>query len=236
MYRSFTFERARNCLSFLVEYFDIKEMHIPYYLCDVVRHTLFEKGCKPLFYHINDDFMPECDFPYEDYILYPNYFGVCRSNAEVLSNKYPKLIVDNAHAFYEKPSGFGCFNSGQKFDNKEKSWLWISENKIKFNEGDIYCTSDDLPYNNPLKIEKIYHRFKEFHSKYGCDNQLNIELENVLAPFCYPFLAKTIQKSDKLAEELCEQGLIIYRYWNPLPKNYNEYKFYSRLVPIPLNF
>ena len=54
-------------------------------------------------------------------------------------------------------------------------------------------------------------------------------------PFCYPYLAKTIDEADKLAYELMNKGLQIYRYWRPLPKSYNEYKFYSRLVPIPLN-
>ena len=38
----------------------------------------------------------------------------------------------------------------------------------------------------------------------------------------------------KVVEKLKKEGKTVYRYWNPLPKNYNEYKFYSRLVPIPI--
>ena len=38
----------------------------------------------------------------------------------------------------------------------------------------------------------------------------------------------------EVAEKLTKDGLIIYRYWNNLPRNYNEYKFYRQLVPIPI--
>ena len=130
MYKYFNFERARNCLSFLVKNYKIKKMHIPYYLCDVIRHTLVAEDCKPIFYHITDDFLPMSNFSTEDFILYPNYFGICNDNIKYLTKIYPKLVVDNVHAFYDKPSGFACFNSGKKFFNNEKAWLWIEKLKV----------------------------------------------------------------------------------------------------------
>ena len=93
MYKTLKFERARECLKFLVKQYNIKEIYIPYYLCDVIRHTLFQTGCKPLFYHINDNFMPEKDFPQNSFILYPNYFGIFGKNVKMLLNRYPNLIV-----------------------------------------------------------------------------------------------------------------------------------------------
>ena len=42
--------------------------------------------------------------------------------------------------------------------------------------------------------------------------------------------------SEKTADNIVKKldGVEIFRYWNALPKSYNEYKFYSRLVPIPI--
>lgn len=213
------FERARDCLRYLVKKYDIKEMEIPYYLCDVMRHTLVDEGCKPLFYHIDDSFMPSCEFSKDAYILYPNYFGICQSNVKILTQKYPKLIVDNAHAYYDTPIGFACFNAGHKF-GKETSFLWESSDSEGYPQ---------IPQDNSRKT-----KFLELHKKYSCKNQLKIDIESIISPFVYPLLTETEEEADILAKELQDKGLTIYRYWNPLPKNYNEYKFYSRLLPIPL--
>ena len=105
------FKYARDALKYLIEKFSIEEIYIPYYLCDVIRHSVVEIGSKPLFYHINDELMPAQEFPTEAFILYPNYFGICDNNVKIMVEKYPKLIVDNAHAYYAKPKGFASFDS-----------------------------------------------------------------------------------------------------------------------------
>lgn len=66
------------------------------------------------------------------------------------------------------------------------------------------------------------------------DNVLKIDISKDTIPFCYPYLAPSIEIADNLVDQLTKQGKTIYRYWNTLPKSYNEYKFYIRLVPIPL--
>ena len=220
MYKKFKFDLARNSLRYLIREFKIKEIYIPYYLCDVIRHTVTEENCKPIFYHIDDDFYPAQDFPTDSYILYPNYFGICGENVDKLENFYPKLIVDNAHAFYLPPQGFACFNAEHKFNpDITASYLYIKNNNI--NE---FCPAD-------CPQERIK-EFENLHNKYGNMNQLSIPLSP--SPFIYPLLAASNEEADKLAEELTKKGKTIYRYWNNLPKNYNEYKFYRRLVPIPL--
>ena len=222
MYDVFKFNLGRDCLKYLVNKYEIEQMYVPYYLCDVIRHTLVENGCRPLFYHIDDNFYPQTEFTKESYILYPNYFGICGQNVEKLVNIYPKLIVDNAHAYYNKPQGFACFNAGHKFGHKT-SYLWISNkgNKSEIDRDNFY------PSDNRLS-------FLELHKKYSSTNLLKISTENLICPFVYPYLAETIEIADLLAEGLKKEGKTIYRYWNPLPQSFNEYKFYSRLVPIPL--
>lgn len=215
------FRYARDAFGYLIQKYEIKEVYMPYYLCDVMRHTAITHGAKPVFYHIDDDFMPVQDFPCDAYVLYPNYFGICAKNVEKLEELYPKLIVDNAHAYFEKPSGFACFNSAKKFlPVKKGANLWIKDVCEE-------CLSSEKP--DFLRREM----FLKYHKKLS-DNELNIDISDSCIPFCYPYLASSIEIADRLVEKLTADGKTIYRYWNNLPKSYNEYKFYSRLVPVPL--
>lgn len=213
------FDLARNALRYLIREYHIKKIHIPYYLCDVIRHTVYAENCTPRFYHIDDNFMPEESFSPEEYILYPNYFGICGKNVEKLALLYSKLIVDNAHAFYDSPSGFACFNSARKFlPVKDGAYLWF--------KGE---TRTLYPDTGRRKL------FNQYANRFGKTNLLKIDVPADAVPFCYPYLAETIEEADNLAKELTSTGLTIYRYWNCLPETYNEYKFYKRLVPIPLD-
>ena len=146
------------------------------------------------------------------------------ANNKKLVNIYPKLIVDNAHAFYNQPSGFACFNAGHKF-GYENSFLWIQE----------ACGQDYSAIHNPVLEQDIAFRkeiFLKLNEKYKNDNLLDIDTNS--NPFIYPFLAKTAEDADNMVKILESEGKTIYRYWNFLPKSYLEYKFYSRLVPIPI--
>ncbi len=209
MYEKLKFEYARDSLKYLIQRFQIKELHIPYYLCDVVRHSVIEAGCKPVFYHIDNNFFPAKDFNKEDFILYPNYFGICEDNAAKLEKIYPNLIIDNVHAYYMSPQGMACFNSKRKFIPGQI----VSELYVK-KEG-------ESAENQPIRPdEKRREEFKILNKKYGKTNLLVFK-KVPLSPFCYPYLAGTNEEADKLAENLIEKGETIYRYWNNLPRNYN---------------
>lgn len=212
------FDSARNALRYLIREYKIKEIYLPYYLCDVIRHAVFAEGCKPLFYHIDDNFMPEREFPEDSYILYPDYFGICDKNVERLVKIYPKLIVDNAHAYYAEPKGFASFNSLKKFLPVESG----AELFIGKEEREI------IPDKRRRKV------FDKYHAQFKDSNILEIDIKQDAIPFCYPYLASSIEIADNLVKTLTAGGLTIYRYWNCLPESYPEYKFYSRLVPVPL--
>ena len=210
------FNYARDALKFLIKKYSIEEIYIPYYLCDVIRHAVFEAGAKPKFYHIDDNFAPSVGFPKDAYILYPNYFGICDKNVKNLVNKYPNLIVDNAHAYYAKPQGLASFDSERKFLNTEYG-------------ANLYIGNESNPHKPDIERRE---RFLSYHELLHDKNCLKIELEKESVPFCYPYLANSVEEADKFVK--AHKELKIYRYWNCLPKNFNEYKFYSRLVPIPL--
>lgn len=224
MYDQYLFDSGRNALRYLIRLYNIKSMHVPYYLCDVIRHTMFKESCKPIFYHIDDKFYPAKIFPETDYILYPNYFGICSNNVKKLIKTYSHVIVDNAHAYYDAPSGFACFNTGRKF-GYQNSYLWIKNNNHQ-----VKKIEHLQKYNNDKYTRKKI--FLRLHEKFAKINLLQIDTNSI--PFVYPCLLNNINDADNLVDKLNKEGKIVYRYWNYLPKSFNEYKFYSRLVPIPI--
>ncbi|MCQ2754299.1 MAG: hypothetical protein MJ231_04530 [bacterium] len=231
-YFEYKFDLARNSLKYVIKTFEIKEIYIPYYLCDVIRHSIIEVGCKPIFYHIDDNFFPTQNFNKDASILYPNYFGICENNIDILTEKYPNLIVDNAHSYYSNPKGIACFNAWHKFFDMKGSSLWIKKMGADLKHPkDVQKQPPKTGDNGKSRLMK----FRNYHEKYSEDNSLEIDINSCISPFCYPYLAKNTLEADNLVKELNKEGLTIYRYWNTLPQNYNEYKFYSRLVPIPLN-
>ncbi len=260
MYNLLKLNLARNSLRYIIKTYNIKELHLPYYICNTLFPAIKKEDCKICFYHINDNFLPEKEFKEEAFIVYPNYFGICDKNTEFLSQKYPKIIIDNAHSFYSKPKGFACFNSARKFlPVFYGSYLWIKEigqipeneeNKlnIPMKEAEIIKLENEFAnYEiktldkftqekiNTMDLQKIRkHQFINYHKLFNKTNNLMINPDNCYSPFCYPYLAKTENEADDLANDLIKRGKKVYRYWQPLPKNYNEYKFFRKLVPIPL--
>lgn len=106
---------CRSAIRYLVRALGIKKIHIPYFTCPTVPDALRAEVCEVVPYHIDRTFMPIEDFPVEDFILYNNYFGVLGQNVKNLASRYPNLIVDNAQAFYSKPTCRAAVYSPRKF-------------------------------------------------------------------------------------------------------------------------
>ena len=157
----------------------------------------------------------------------PVMVGLGGPNTQFMIRKLEHLALFDVDAiltvtpYYNKPSGFACFNAGHKF-GYEKSFLWFENNNSSKN-------SDIIIDNSAKERQKA---FFELHEKYKTTNLLNIDTDSI--PFIYPCLVKTEEAANKLAKQIKEEGKTVYRYWNPLPKSFLEYKFYSRLVPIPV--
>lgn len=161
----YEFNSARNALRVLVREFKIRKVHLPYYLCPIIKNSLKKENCALEFYHIDENFFPVSDFGVDDFILYPNYFGICTKNAKELSEKYPNLIVDNAHSFYSPHFGFASFNSYRKFfffshNLKDGAYLRVNQPlKNEYSKAETEDIPNDFSYNSMLRNEK---RVEEF--------------------------------------------------------------------------
>ncbi len=252
---------ARHCLNYLIEACHIKELYIPYYICPTIWQNI-KRGtgkCRIKFYHIDNNFYPLACFDKKDYIVYPNYFGINWKNVEQLAAIYPNLIVDNAQAFFAPPSGIASFYSLRKFfplpsgaylytkytynanypdditvykDFFFPDYKEFAANEQYLNKQPPLFMSSSLKLPADLKKEQRLENFYKLHNKYKTINELEINLTANDIPFVYPCLT---EQAEKLVSLLNKEGKIILRYWNKLPQEYPEYKFYSKLVPIPLD-
>lgn len=96
---------GRACLSYLIEQRDIRKLLLPDLLCDAVTKVCEERGVAVRRYQIGGDLRPEEAEPEEDEWLYlVNYYGQL-TKEELLSwaKKSPRLIVDNAQAYFSAP-------------------------------------------------------------------------------------------------------------------------------------
>lgn len=164
----YEFNSARNALRVLIREFKIKKLCLPFYICPALRNAVKKEGCEVEFYHIDKNFYPLKDFNDNDFILYPNYFGLCSENVRKLAEKYPKLIVDKAHAFYSKHYGFASFNSCRKFffhsfGLKDGAILSVKEpikSVFEQDKSEYIQIKNDFSFTSLLKNEKRVDEFE----------------------------------------------------------------------------
>lgn len=254
---------ARNCLKYILRAYKIPKIHLPYYICPVVRQAIREENVKMEFYHIDKFFMPKKNFAEDEYILYPNYFGLCDEQSEILSKKNKNLILDNAHAFFAPKKGLASFSSPRKFFNVNDGGILeintkISENfaqdedrTLEIKDFESFCKNELSIDDNPIKFmsektknslkninfdEKISKNrkiFSKIDQKLKKTNILNLHLLKNSTPMCYPFLTEDFEEEEKIAKMLEKEGIYLIKYGSNLPETYPEFEF-TKILMIPL--
>lgn len=139
---------GRNALRHIVRQLKIKSIWVPEYTCPVVWEALKADRCELKFYSVGVNMLPTAELPRNDFILYPNYFGCCGKNVELLAAEYPNLIVDCAQAYYAKPKGLASFSSPRKF-------FGVADGGVAFGvEGAEYAQDDSSARQQHLILRK----------------------------------------------------------------------------------
>ena len=108
-----------NALLYLIKAKKIKKLYIPYYLCNSISDMLKKNKFDFDYYNISDEFYPIFDkeIDKDEYLYIVNYYGQL-SDEKILfiKNKYNRIILDNTHAFFQKPiDGIDTIYSCRKF-------------------------------------------------------------------------------------------------------------------------
>lgn len=109
---------ARNCLAYLLEQRNIKNILLPKFLCDSVNSVCINRNVNVSYYSVGLDFCP-IDVQNEEYewLYLVNYYGQI-SNEKIIeiAKKHPNLIVDNVQAYFQPPvQGIDTIYTCRKF-------------------------------------------------------------------------------------------------------------------------
>lgn len=97
---------GRACLTYLIQARKINHLYLPWFLCDCVAKVCYENQVPTTFYMIGDDFLPRHieHVPPDAHLYMVNAYGRI-DNFELArwKQRFPNLIVDNTHAFFQQP-------------------------------------------------------------------------------------------------------------------------------------
>ncbi len=255
---------ARNCLKYIIKAYGIKEIFIPYYICPVVWLAARQAGCKIKFYHIDENFMPLEIFNSHDYILYVNYFGLCSKNCEILSIRYPNILIDNSHSFYSEPMGLASFNSLRKFFQVQNgSYLYINKiinekfeqdeinfNPVLFHEKFEQFIKNELTLNKESSIKEISPNINNILNSIDFEKdkiqRLKIyneydEIFNKLnkiklkaSPENIPY-CYPLNTEDQNIRKILAKKFTLLQLWKELPENFSQTYYLGQTIALPLN-
>lgn len=162
---------GRNALVFLFESRKIRKLYLPYYLCDSVSEVCEKYSIPVEYYHIDRLFFPLFDrtLGEREYLYIVNYYGQI-TNQQIINwhQKYERLIVDNAQAFFQMPvAGVDTIYSCRKF-------FGVPDGAYLYTDSIIDRELDtDLSYNRMSFLLGRYEKeASEFYSEYIKNNQV----------------------------------------------------------------
>ena len=96
---------GRACLSYLIEQRGIRKIALPDYNCGVVAEACRAHGARIRTYRVGLNLRPEDLEAGEDEWLYlVNFYGqLTEEELRDYAARFPKLVVDNAHAYFARP-------------------------------------------------------------------------------------------------------------------------------------
>lgn len=180
---------GRNCLAFLIQTKKIHRIMLPYFLCGSVQDVCRREGVEIRFYHVDFHFCPEEIRLREDEWLYVvNYYGQLKNTFLVeIAEKYKRVIVDNAQAFYQDPiNGIDTIYTCRKYFGVADGAFLYTDVEAAFMEDGM---RRDESYD---RMRFILGRFErtasEFYSEYVENNEF--------------FADEPVKRMSKLTENL----------------------------------
>lgn len=97
---------GRTALLYLLKCAEAHTLWVPYFLCEAVTETCKKAGYQLKYYHIDRNFLPLLDHKAinGEYVYLVNFYGQLTDETILeLKQKYKHVILDNTHAFFQKP-------------------------------------------------------------------------------------------------------------------------------------
>lgn len=97
---------GRNCLRYIIRQRKIKNIYLPYFLCESLSDICTLEKINIFYYHVNERLLPidVGKIVADSYLYFVNYFGLLRKAIPEIIDKYKNVIIDNTHDFFNNNS------------------------------------------------------------------------------------------------------------------------------------
>lgn len=160
---------GRSALQYLLKARSIQKIAIPWFCCDSVRNACIKVGVAVRQYNINEKWLPDnvdiCD---EEWIYIVNCYGqLTPRDIYALKNKFERVIVDNAQAYFSEPlSGVDTIYTCRKYFGVPDGGVLYSDTFL----------ADELPLDTSYqRMNFLLGRFEgtasDFYDEYVLNNK-----------------------------------------------------------------
>ena len=177
---------GRNCLAYLIKARNIKKLKMPYYMCDCVLEVSKRYGAEISFYHIDEHFMPvDIKLADDEWLYVMNYYGqLTRDYLAKLKQKYDRVIIDNAQAYFDMP-----------LDNTDtlytcRKFFGVADGAFLYTDADM---KEGLPADESFeRMHFVLGRYERTATEFYAESAANNDL----------FDGEPIKKMSKLTDNL----------------------------------
>lgn len=177
---------GRNALAYLIKARNIKKIKMPYFMCDSVFEVCKKYGVEISFYHIDENFKPvDATLENDEWFYLSNFYGqLDKEYIAELKNKFGRIIVDNAQAYFEMPlSRVDTLYTCRKFFGVADGAFLYTDSKL----------DEELPLDESFeRMHFLLGRFERTASEFYSENVANNDL----------FETEPIKKMSKLTDNL----------------------------------
>lgn len=164
---------GRNCLAYLICANKIETIWLPRFLCETVAATCKKYNVEVKYYDITVEFLAKkVNIRNNEWIYLVNYYGQLSEEYLIkMREKYSRVIVDNAQAYFQKPiPGMNSLYSCRKF-------FGVSDGAFLYT--DVKCDKNfplDESYNRMNFLLGRYERLaSDFYNEYVANNNRFVE-------------------------------------------------------------
>lgn len=160
---------GRNALEYLIQANGIKKILMPCFMCDSCDDVLEKNDVRVRLYHIDIDFKPVLDYLEDEEWLYVvNFYGqLSKEYLYYLKEKYPRMIVDNAQAYFDEPvPGIPSIYTCRKFFGVTDGAILYSNKTIEV------CEQDESFKRMQFLLGRFERSASEFYMDYVNNNNM----------------------------------------------------------------
>lgn len=194
----------------------------------------------PNYFGVCSDIVEELSLKYKNLIVdnAHSFFSEPKGIATFNSlRKFFNQLRDGSFLYIKKSFYLNLEEDNYSYNNDlmtEEEFI-LNENRLDKQDIKFISQNTDALFEKidiELEKQRIKNHFDFYHKKYGSENLLNLIISEDDYPFKYPLLVNSVERANEIVSELSIQGVTVYRYWNNLPKSFDEKVFYERLICI----